>query len=541
MAEEQKIAFTIEVAGVPTSINSLKDLKKAISDSQNQMLLGNKEAANTYNTLVSKLNEVKSASQSATSSGIENLTGAFNTFKDGLANADFGKISSGLKGLGAAMKAVPILLLVEGITYLIQNFEELSKGSGLLGKALRGIGAIIEGVKTVFYELGANIGLVNKELDDLTAKIEERSKTATKFLQQQNAELDRQIKLAKAAGKDTVDLELTKQEAIIITNKMLVEQMINQVRAGKALSEEQQKVLETSLEAIRNARTEEVVIAATAQQKIRTENQKTYDEAKKLREKELEEFAELEKIMYETELQAARIKYDEEQRLRQQQEEYNAGLDAAKQEIDLANYQKKRDLLAQEDADIMASIEARKQGYKELEAQKYELTKQGLQAAQALTDLYFNYQLKRAKGNEAEERRIKKKAFNVNKAFGIANAVIDGVGAVQKALNNPYPLNIVLAVLSGVLAAANVAKIASTKFDDGGSSAGGGGDIQAGGGALAGASAPAINQPNNTVTQLNEDGVNEAKKQPTQKVVVIESDITEKQKTVAKIEETATI
>lgn len=168
-------------------------------------------------------------------------------------------------------------------------------------------------------------------------------------------------------------------------------------------------------------------------------------------------------------------------------------------------------------------------------------TKKGLQAAQAITDLVFAHQLRQAKGNAEKEKEIRKKQFNVNKAFGIANAVVDGVGAVQKALNNPYPLNLVLAVISGVLAAANVVKIASTKFDDGGS---GGGAADIGGSIGGAAAAPVVAAPNNTVTKINDDGSVASDKRVQQPAIVIENkivetDITSKQSNVARIEETA--
>ena len=160
-------------------------------------------------------------------------------------------------------------------------------------------------------------------------------------------------------------------------------------------------------------------------------------------------------------------------------------------------------------------------------------------ATQALTDLAFAHQLKQAQGNAKKEREIRKKQFQVNKAFGIANSVIDGVQAVQKALNNPYPLNIILAVASGIMATANTVKIASTKFEDGG----GAGDAGGGGGAVnlgAGAGGVPINAPSNASTQLNQDGtVNSGIKD--QKVYVVESEITDKQKSVVKIEQNAKI
>lgn len=54
--------------------------------------------------------------------------------------------------------------------------------------------------------------------------------------------------------------------------------------------------------------------------------------------------------------------------------------------------------------------------------------------------------------------------FEIGKAAAMSVAVIDGISAVQKALNTPWPLPLVLAPLVGIAAAANVAKIAGTSF-----------------------------------------------------------------------------
>lgn len=192
---------------------------------------------------------------------------------------------------------------------------------------------------------------------------------------------------------------------------------------------------------------------------------------------------------------------------------------------------------------------------KKAERQKdFDNTIQGAQAIssslQSISDTIFAYQLKNAKGNAAEEKKIRKKQFDVNKAFGIANAVIDGIQSVQKALNNPYPLNIVLAAASGVMAVANVAKIASTKFDDGGGSGGGGG-----GGSINGTvpigdvsnsaqssmfKAETVGANGSSDGKSNDPNKRMINNEP-QKVYVLESDISKTQKRVSVIEQNASV
>jgi hypothetical protein len=181
-----------------------------------------------------------------------------------------------------------------------------------------------------------------------------------------------------------------------------------------------------------------------------------------------------------------------------------------------------------------------------LKSQQFQQELEGYQqlvlATKAITDIAFNYQLKQAQGNAKKEQEIRKKQFRVNKAFGIANSIIDGVQAVQKALNNPYPLNLILAIASGILATANTVKIAATKFDDGGGSSSAPSlnanipDI---------GNAPAVNAPQNSSTLLNPDGTVQNNKLPPQPIVIknniSETEITAKQRGVSDIEERATI
>lgn len=57
-----------------------------------------------------------------------------------------------------------------------------------------------------------------------------------------------------------------------------------------------------------------------------------------------------------------------------------------------------------------------------------------------------------------------KTLFNIGKAAGVANATIDGIAAVQKALASaPPPFNLALAALVGAATAANVAKLSAAK------------------------------------------------------------------------------
>ena len=172
------------------------------------------------------------------------------------------------------------------------------------------------------------------------------------------------------------------------------------------------------------------------------------------------------------------------------------------------------------------------------------LTNDALAATQALTDIYFADQLAKAKGNDKKEREIRKKQFNVNKAFTVAGIVLNTVMGMIKAVSNnppPSPIGIAGAVITGVMGTAATIKALATKFDDSGSGGGGGGAVGSLGSAGGGV---ALEPPSTGSTQLNADGTIKAataNAQPTIKAVVVETDVTKTQKRVSTIEERASL
>lgn len=544
MAEKETIALSVEIGGTERAINSLKDLKTARKDLQNEMLQGNTNAAKSLAQLEDKFEDLKDATKSVKGDGIEPLRNSFGMFKDGIMNFDMGKIGTAFKGLGAAMKAVPIFLLVEGITYLVTNFKELSEGTGILATALKPIGELIGWITDGLYMLTDAIGLTNSALDKMGEDTVKNAEASKEAISQQNAEYDRQIKVAKAAGESTVEIEKAKQQSIIETNKKLVEQTIEWVRQGGVLDEEKKKLLTGQLEAIKNAKVEEKVIDLTHQ----TELNKVYKE--KAEEKRKLDAVHFEAKLTEDDLEYAKqseilaaIEADKDAHIEtdlEKTEAHNAEL----LNLSLWRYETEKAQRDKEDAEKEEMSNKNKERKKEELDRNFSYTKQSLQATQEITGLYFQWQLNQAKGNSKRELEIKKKQFQVEKAFKVALIVMDTVKGMITAISNnppPNPIGIISAALIGVAGTLATVKTLSTKFDEGGGGSGGGvGDV---GGSISGGSAPAIASPNNTVTKIDDSGQIEKAKaeQPMIKAVVVETDITDKQKRINTIQEGATI
>jgi hypothetical protein len=108
--------------------------------------------------------------------------------------------------------------------------------------------------------------------------------------------------------------------------------------------------------------------------------------------------------------------------------------------------------------------------------QRIQLAEQGFSALSALGDAYFSSQLANVQAGSKAELDLKKKQFAFNKKMQIGGAIMDTAKAITAAIAaNPFPsptlpVSIALASITG---AAQIAKIASTKFDGGGGGSGG--------------------------------------------------------------------
>ena len=173
--------------------------------------------------------------------------------------------------------------------------------------------------------------------------------------------------------------------------------------------------------------------------------------------------------------------------------------------------------------------------------------KSGLNALSSLNSLVTDLQLKKAKGNSAKEEKIRKASFKRNKALQLSLAVIDGFKAITTSLSQspiaigpiPNPAGIASLAFAGITSAVNIAKIASSKYEGGGG----------GGGASARPSVPSVgasassfaisDDTSSAQTELNADGT-VATGSGQNKVVVVETDITNAVNNVAQIDELST-
>lgn len=273
MAEEtDEISIKVAIDSADAD-KSIKQIKQSLKDLKN-VKAGDKlfdEAQKAATKYKEKLDDIKDAANAASGSGVEKLTSSMNLLKEGFVNADPGKLSIAMKGLGAAMKAIPIFLIVEGIKWLVENFEKLANSGGIIGKVFSFIGDVIGTVIQAFKDLSDWLGITNFAVEDNA----EKTIAAAKATEAATTErYDAEIKMAKAAGKDVTELEIKKQQAIIDSTKLQFEAIKAVAAATGEVTPEQMEKVAALGKVVRDAQLEIEVMKTTAETKANEDAKK---------------------------------------------------------------------------------------------------------------------------------------------------------------------------------------------------------------------------------------------------------------------------
>ena len=223
----------------------------------------------------------------------------------------------------------------------------------------------------------------------------------------------------------------------------------------------------------------------------------------------------------------------------------NADLTEAEKAAIEENYRQQKETA---ETALTDKIKALKQA--ELQA-TLDTAQKGLQAGQALADAVFAVKKRNLVKGSKEELDAAKKQFAVNKAMQLGMAVIDGFKSITTSLAQspialgpvPNPAGIASLAFAAITTAANIAKIAASKFEGGGmptaptppspGAGGGGGD--------GGGTAPTSFTPSTFFGLGQAAGPGANGEMKPQRVYVTETDITATQNRVAVIENRAKI
>jgi hypothetical protein len=533
----EKTVISIEVEGTGKAINSIKELKAELKAAQSAALNGDGKAAKRVAELKDKMDDLKDTTKSLQGSGVEKISSGFSMLGQGFKDFDFDKIKTGFKGLGSAMSAIPIFLIIEGISYLVQNFDELSKGSGFLATILRSVSDAISWLVDGFTDLIGVTSESSRAIEDQGEAMVKANEKSQEALQGTTSEFDRQLAVAKAAGKSTIEIEQAKQQAIIDTNFQIAKGIEAQVRAGGEFTDEMKKQLSGSLEAIKNAKVQEYVI---------TENDNKAKEEKY--KKHLEE---------QNKIKAEAAKLEREQSIIDAEELFKQLSLHQDTELALRNKARKDELDAEKAAqeqkfqdDIFMEQFIKDQAAKEIEiektkqAHKQQIQMQALNTASQLVGL--------ANQLAGSNKNVQKAALIAESAIGIAKIIISTRAANAAANLTPQAIATSGAAAIPVIAfnnisaalgiAASIAATTKALGALGGGSAGAAPSLGATPSAPsmpAGNGTPSIAAPQQNTTTFTGNNNNNFN-QPPIKTYVVETDLRNSTNTIDKIKDQAT-
>lgn len=520
---EKKIPslFQERIKGAIDESNALKQLKIDLKAAQSAALNGDGKAAQRVAELKDKIDDLKDSTQVLQGSGVERLNTSMAKLTQGFMDFDTDKIKTGFKGIGAAMSAIPIVLIIEGIKALIENFDKVvAFAKELTGYVDENAKAVENLTNEIKLQEAANIGLtssIENEIAMMTAQgasIDDILKKKKELVDLQVAENDKNISLSKAKIKQIQEesnyYETAKQGVLsflgfhvaAINSAVKAEEdkalKVAEVNNDIAKAESETSKLKTSLivEEINaaNKLAEERKKRAEEKKKLDKEQ---YDDSIKVRDELIKELEDKEKAALDYQVKITKDAYDvmlsiiddfkdaEDQKLQDDITRAETKIMIAERtggeilaaELELLKAREVQEVQAAEENEVkIAEIRER---YRNQETQlKFKSAQQDLQVAQGLanslvdlSDAYYTVQRNNLEKGSEEDKAAAEDQFNTRKALSIVTTLINGAVAVVNAFATlPFYANVAAAAAVGTTTGASVAKIASQKFQyfDGG-------------------------------------------------------------------------
>ena len=422
---------------------------------------------------------------------------------------ELGGLTKGFLNLGKALITNPLFLLTTVISLIVTNFESLSKSGGVLGDMLSKIGDLIDWAIQGFTDLTDAIGLTSIAAQKEAEKVAQVAKDIRDEIDKiDKIASDRKKKVLEEFNNDinkAYDAEKKRIEEILKDNERQMKSYEDLYNSGTVLNESQQAMYEyfktestkfkayikdfgKEVDEYNDKKRKEAADKVKKAEDEKIKNQKEADSNELERRKKLND-----DMMAEDDRMAS---IDLNDLIEREKKKSDAKL--------LGEMQYHANLTALQADQSQKELETSQKLEEQKKQQRIQLAEQGFSALSALGDAYFSSQLANVQAGSKAELDLKKKQFAFNKKMQIGGAIMDTAKAITAAIAaNPFPsptlpVSIALASITG---AAQIAKIASTKFDGGGGGGGGGVNIPTTGGDGTTAPSPANfdflqNQPN---------------------------------------------
>lgn len=230
IAVEEKIPslFQTRIKGAIQEVNTLKDLRDAIKETTDAVIRGEEGAAARLAELKDKLDDVTDATKTFKGSGVEQLNTSIGLLTESITNLDPEKLKIAFDGIGAAMKAIPVFLLVEGIKLLIDNFDEVLK----FANSFTDTAKEVKRLEQSYRNLSLALNNVRNELNKSIA-IQEASIALANAQNKSNSELQAMEQRLYETKIKSIEVDLLQSKA----SKQLNEAKLKDVDSNNSLYE----------------------------------------------------------------------------------------------------------------------------------------------------------------------------------------------------------------------------------------------------------------------------------------------------------------
>ena len=190
-----------EVKGVEKSITSFKDLKIAIKLAKDeQIAMAEKFGATSAEAvkagkkladLKDKVEDLNDATKSLKGSGVEKLNASFSLLGEGIGTFNGDKIKTAFKGIGSAMSAIPIFLIIQGLKYLYDNFDKIKK---VVENVIPGFKAVSKFIGGIVNSITDFIGITSdatRAVDALRQSADKQLAVNKKYLQEHGDQVNK--------------------------------------------------------------------------------------------------------------------------------------------------------------------------------------------------------------------------------------------------------------------------------------------------------------------------------------------------------------
>jgi hypothetical protein len=326
---DKDVKIHIGVEGSDNAAKSVADINKEIKEARQQLAQaqkGTKEWEDAFKRLAAAKNEMKDLKMSiaAAGSSIDTLQTSINGVANGFqalsgivalvgteneelvktmvklqAVSNIANAVAGFKDLNAVFTAIkvnlltnPLFILAAALTTIGVTIVALKDKFEVFGKIVDGVGNAIKSVLSLLGLYSQKVEALNKMNDELTKKYE-----------QQTATIERQMKVAQAEGKSTIELERQKLQLQkdYIANQIAILRL--KEMEGK-LSEEDSKKLADLRKQLIDIATDQKVLEIRQNKEISEAVKKELEERKKKYEEYQKALQERRKKQLEEELNA---------------------------------------------------------------------------------------------------------------------------------------------------------------------------------------------------------------------------------------------